>query len=423
MALNCRHRGKAAEDCRTPRPFGASRGQMIAERLGVRQSSAAFVEQPSRNYNVKIRSIRASGWRPCTRTRWLIAAACLILPLSSAADTNPPPSEIQSLTARVKTLEESVSFVQEKLEKRINDLIWVRNLEDIATVDKVRFTGPPVLGKPATAQFTNDLIVYAYTFLPRKAAKEKLPLLVFVHGEVHGDLKPDEDAHIIRELIQQGYAIIAPEYRGSTGYGRDYWEQVDYGGTENDDVFAARNWMLQNHSDIDPQRVGIIGWSHGGMITLMNIFMHPKDYQVAYAGVPVADLVSRLGYKPADYRHLFSAPFHLGKAPDEDIDMYRRRSPVTHVDKLQTPLLIHGVTNDEDVYLLEIEHLIQALKAAEKKFEYKIYTNAPGGHQFNRLDTTLAKDSRVEVYRFLARHLTPPNPPQMTNVQMPMPKE
>src|SRR5947208_255847 len=130
MALNCRHRGKAAEDCRTPRPFGASRGQMIAERLGVRQSSAAFVEQPSRNYNVKIRSIRASGWRPCTRTRWLIAAACLILPLSSAADTNPPPSEIQSLTARVKTLEESVSFVQEKLEKRINDLIWVRNLED-----------------------------------------------------------------------------------------------------------------------------------------------------------------------------------------------------------------------------------------------------------------------------------------------------
>jgi hypothetical protein len=60
---------------------------------------------------------------------------------------------------------------------------------------------------------------------------------------------------------------------------------------------------------------------------------------------------------------------------------------------------------------LEVEHLIQALKAEGKKFEYKIYDNAPGGHYFNRLDTPAARESRMEIYRFLARYLTPAKPP------------
>jgi dipeptidyl aminopeptidase/acylaminoacyl peptidase len=78
---------------------------------------------------------------------------------------------------------------------------------------------------------------------------------------------------------------------------------------------------------------------------------------------------------------------------------------VYHADKLQTPLLIHTNTNDEDVNVMEVEHLIAALKAAGKKFEYKIYENAPGGHHFNRIDTLKAKQSRREVYEFLAKYL------------------
>src|SRR5207302_375395 len=78
---------------------------------------------------------------------------------------------------------------------------------------------------------------------------------------------------------------------------------------------------------IDPQRVGIMGWSHGGLITLMNLFAHPKDYQVGYAGVPVCDLVARMGYKGQGYRDLFSAPYHIGKTAEDDVNEYRRRSP------------------------------------------------------------------------------------------------
>jgi dipeptidyl aminopeptidase/acylaminoacyl peptidase len=117
-----------------------------------------------------------------------------------------------------------------------------------------------------------------------------------------------------------------------------------------------------------------------------------------------------MGYKSQSYRELFSAPYHLGKSADENVAEYRKRSPAWNAEKLQTPLLIHTNSNDEDVNALEVEHLIAALKAAGKQFEYKIYQNAPGGHAFNRLDTKLAKDSRAEIYRFLAKYLNPPNP-------------
>ena len=107
---------------------------------------------------------------------------------------------------------------------------------------------------------------------------------------------------------------------------------------------------------------------------------------------------------------MYSAPYHIGKTAEENVNEYRRRSPAWNVDKLQTPLLIHTTTNDEDVNVLEVEQLIAALKAAGKQFEYKIYTNAPGGHAFNRIDTRLAQESRAEIYRFLARYLNPPEP-------------
>ena len=84
---------------------------------------------------------------------------------------------------------------------------------------------------------------------------------------------------------------------------------------------------------------------------------------------------------------------------------YRRRSPYFWADKLATPLLVHTNTNDEDVNVMEVQHLIDSLKAAGKKFEYKIYENAPGGHRFNRIDTALARQSRQEVWTFLAKYL------------------
>jgi len=110
---------------------------------------------------------------------------------------------------------------------------------------------------------------------------KKYPLIVFPHGGVHGDFTTYY-AHIIRELMAQGYIVVAPEYRGSTGYGKFCYENIDYGGLENEDVNASRDYMVENYEMVDKNRVGIIGWSHGGMIALMNIFDHP-DEQVRYS--------------------------------------------------------------------------------------------------------------------------------------------
>ncbi|MGI8746640.1 MAG: alpha/beta hydrolase family protein [Bryobacteraceae bacterium] len=298
--------------------------------------------------------------------------------------------------------------------KAVDDLMWHAKLGDIAEVDKVEYTSlPPHHARnPNAPGATNPLIIHAYTFIPKNADRsKKQPLIVYVHGGVHASFET-EAAHVIRELVQQGYSVISTDYRGSTGYGRSFYEQIDYGGREVDDVYQGLTWMLGNYDFFDPKRVGIIGWSHGGLITLMNIFQHPQTYAVAYAGVPVSDLVARMGYESEGYRTLYSAPYHIGKTVREDIKEYRRRSPVSHVKDLQTPLLIHTNTNDEDVNVLEVEHLIEALKAEGKKFEYKVYQDAPGGHHFNRTDTKLAKESRREVYKFLAGYLHPDRPMQ-----------
>ena len=346
------------------------------------------------------------------RSRFVAAFVlnCLAFVIPAAAQPKDPPAD--AAAKRLRSIEQTLDFREDALAKKIDEQLLFHRMEDLAQIDKVRYTGPPprVIKNPTGQGAGNPVIITAYTFLPKKYLKEsKLPLLVFVHGGVHGNFGSSY-VNALREVMQQGYAVIAPEYRGSSGYGKEFSELIDYGGREIDDVFAARQWMLETNDKIDSDRVGILGWSHGGLITLMNLFQHPKDFKVGYAGVPVSDLVARMGYKDQAYRDLFSAPYHIGKTADEDVNEYRRRSPAWNAEKLETPLLIHTNTNDEDVNVLEVEHLIKSLKAAGKKFEYKIYKDAPGGHEFNRIDTKLAKESRAEIYRFLAKYLNPPNP-------------
>lgn len=348
------------------------------------------------------------------RTIYLLASLLLTSVVAFSQTTPPPanPPTTAELLQRIKALEENLRYNSQDLTKDVDDLMWYQKLGDVALIDKVRYTSkPPHYIKNPTGQGANNpVIIPAYTFVPKKfASAKKLPLLVLVHDGIHGDLSTLY-AHVLRELMDQGYLVIAPEYRGSTGYGGGFYKQIDYGDYENDDVLAGKQWAVENMNQVDTNHIGIMGWSHGGMISLMNIFDHPTDYKVAYAGVPVSDIVARMGYKTQEYRNLFADATHIGKEAADNVAEYRRRSPVWNAQKLNTPLLIHTNTNDEDVNSLEVESLINALKAYQKKFEYKIYQDAPGGHSFNRLDTKLAKESRQEIYRFLAKYLSPPNP-------------
>lgn len=336
----------------------------------------------------------------------LLPLTLLVAALACRADTN-------EIAQRLDSLQESFGHTDAKLSRQLNELLWFQRLSDVARVDKIRFTGPP---PPGTNGITpppgsNDVIISAMTFMPRERPRTgKLPLVVFVHGEIHGNVASDEEAVVVRELVQQGYAVIAPDYRGSSGYGGILWQQIDYGGLEIEDVHAARRAMLDLHPEISTNRVGIIGWSHGGAIAFLAVVRHPEAYQACYAGVPVSDLEGRIRAMGTNYENFFAARYHVGKTLTEAPEEYRRRSAAWNVDQLRTPLLVHANTSDTDVPFAEVQTLLEALKKSGKPFEQHIYTNAPGGHHFNRLDTPPARDSRAEIWRFLAKQLRPARP-------------
>ena len=307
---------------------------------------------------------------------------------------------------------ESLEHRFDVLEKNIDDILWFQRVGDVAFIDKVYMTGPPKWKETDTTDpaFGNPVKFWSYVFIPKDIDfNKKYPLLVFPHGGVHSNFSTYY-THIIRELMYQQYIVVAAEYRGSTGYGKSHYEKIDYGGREVEDVDSSRKYMLDNYEFVDPERVGLVGWSHGGLISLMNIFNYPENYKAAFAGVPVSDLITRLNYMDEEYRKLYSANYHIGQTVEENPEEYKRRSPSWNVDKLRTPLLIHTNTNDEDVRFVEVEVLLNALKEADKNFEYEIFQDLPGGHSFDRQDTKLALSIRLKIYKFLAEYLTPPKP-------------
>ncbi len=336
---------------------------------------------------------------------------CTLLAVVACPLAAPAEDDVNAKLDRILDTLDGFRHRLDRLEKIVDDGLWFDRVGDVADIDKVRLWGPPRWKEESDTAIGagQPLKFWAYVFIPRDHDREaKAPLLVFPHGGVHGDFTTYY-YHIVRELLAQGYVVVAPEYRGSTGYGRGVYENIDYGGLETEDAHACRAYVLENYPFVDDDRVGLIGWSHGGLISLMTCFRHPDDYACLYAGVPVSDLISRLGYLGVDYAALYSADYHIGQTVEENIEEYRRRSPAWNADKLKTPALILTNRGDEDVNVLEVEHLIKSLQAAGKDFEHEIYDIA-GGHSFDRLDTREAQEIRLRIYRFLARHLKPATP-------------
>ena len=344
------------------------------------------------------------------KSRLLLAFLILFTTNISKSQTE---TDLDKIVNELQHNEEALDHKIDQLSKIIDDILWYNKVGDVAYIDKLYIYGPPKWKEknPTAKDAGNPVKFWTYTFVPKDIdPSKKYPLIVLPHGGVHSDFTTYY-AHIVRELVSQGYVIVSPEYRGSTGYGKAHYEKIDYGGLETEDVYYSRNYMLDNFEFIDINRVGIIGWSHGGLIALMNIFDHPKDYQVAFAGVPVSDLIARMGYHNQGYRDLYEAEYHIGKSANDNVEEYRRRSPAWNTDKFEgTPLLIHTNTNDEDVNVLEVEHLIKSLKAEGKPFEYEIFNEIPGGHSFDRMDTKEGKAIRLRIHLHLAKYLKPAKP-------------
>ena len=234
-----------------------------------------------------------------------------------------------------------------------------------------------------------DMDIPAYLFQPlQKRGARGHAAMVWVHGGVHGNW-PITMFPFVREAVARGYVIVAPEYRGSTGYGEAHHRAIDYGGDEVDDVVSAVEF-LKTLPHVDPDRLGIMGWSHGGYITLLSVFRDATPFKAAAAMVPVTNLVFRLSYKGPSYQWEFATQERLRGLPYEKREEYIRRSPLYHVDKLQVPLLVHVATNDTDVDFVEDQQIVDALRSRKPDLaETKVYVDPPtwgssGGHAFNR---------------------------------------
>lgn len=258
-------------------------------------------------------------------------------------------------------------------------------------------------------QFVNyasghDLIP-GYVFTPVKmAGAKKYPGVIVLHGGFHMHFDV-EWFPLIRGLVDRGYVVMFPEYRGSQGYGPEIYAN-DYGHTDVADTLAAGRYFASK-SFVDPARLGIVGESRGGMVTLLAIEQAPKEFKVAVDVVGLADFVAYMSYKP-EYRRreVASEKGFGGKMPFDDLQEYMDVSPVNHVAAIQAPLLVLATTGDEIAPLeLHSGRLIQLLQAGHKVLESKIYDNAPGGHVFLHGDTPQRADAYRRIFDWLGKYL------------------
>lgn len=245
----------------------------------------------------------------------------------------------------------------------------------------------------------------AYVFEPaRREEGAKRPGLVMVHGGYHSSFEPEFFPHVAR-AVADGYAVIFPEYRGSRGYGKAHYDAQDYGGKDVDDVLAAAD-CLAGRPGVDGAKLGIVGISRGGMTALLAIQREPRRFVAAVDIVGLTDFIAYMSYKPDFRRRDVAKTPRFGGLPGENLAAYMEVSPINHVDKIETPLLILATTHDDVVPVqLNTQRLVDALKARGKPFEAKIYDKAPGGHGFYHGDSAEARDAADRVSNFLKAHL------------------
>jgi dipeptidyl aminopeptidase/acylaminoacyl peptidase len=224
------------------------------------------------------------------------------------------------------------------------------------------------------------------------------PAIVYVHGGPDSQQTASFDP-FLHVLAEAGFAVIAPNYRGSSGYGQAFQDlnKKDWGGGDLKDLVAAVR-HFGDRGDIDPSRVGITGASYGGYLTLMALTKRPDLWSAGVELYGMSDLV--IDYTLTDKSEMDWYETQMGN-PRTDAALFRERSPLPYLGDLKAPLLIFQGANDTEVPRFESDLLVAALKAKQKEYEYIVYDDE--GHGFSRRQNL--RDYYKRTQAFFVAHL------------------
>lgn len=250
---------------------------------------------------------------------------------------------------------------------------------------------------------SDGLEIPAYLTLPKGLEAKNLPLVVFPHG---GPWARDSWGfnNYAQFLANRGYAVLMPNFRASTGFGKKFLNagNQQWGQLMQDDItWGVKHLVAQGIAD--PKRVGIMGGSYGGYATLAGVTFTPDLYAAAVAIVAPSNLNTLLGSIPP-YWEAIRKTFHerMGDPnTPEGKARLERQSPLNHVDKIKTPLMIVQGANDPRVKKAEADQIVVALRERNYPVEYLLAPDE--GHGFARPVNNMAMIMSVE--KFLAKHL------------------
>ena len=217
------------------------------------------------------------------------------------------------------------------------------------------------------------------------------PAVVWVHGGPVGQTRPNFRPDI-QMLLAQGFAVLMPNVRGSSGYGRAYTESDDVHHRLDSvtDLAHGRAW-LATHPAIDAERIGIMGQSYGGFMVMSAITEHPELWRAAVNYYGIADFVTLLAGTGPWRRNHRAAEYG---DPEHDAELFARISPIHRVERIRAPVLIAHGSRDPRVPMGESDQFVTALQERQKKVSYETFDYA--GHGFIR------PDDRRRIYRAVA---------------------
>lgn len=257
--------------------------------------------------------------------------------------------------------------------------------------------------KPVSYKSSDGLEIPAYLTLPRGVAAKNLPTLMLPHGGPWGRDQWGYNA-LAQFFANRGYAVLQPNFRGSTGYGRKFLDagNLQWGRKMQDDVTWGVKYLIAQ-GIADPKRVGVIGGSYGGYATLAGVAFTPDLYSAAVDIVGPSNLITLLDSIPPYWESIRKMFYQRMGDPStpEGKKQLMEESPLNFADKIKTPLLVAQGANDPRVNRREAEQIVIALRDRGFPVEYILAPDE--GHGFARPVNNLALFMASE--KFFALHL------------------